>query len=83
MSDGSEPFKPPGRMERFQRWLEVKTGYEFLCHACNRMNLQEEGEGGGGCIGSCRMTDKERAQDYLNGSDAYVPRYRHRRFLGG
>lgn len=83
MSDNSEPFQPLGRLERLQRWLEIKLGYEFLCQTCNRTDLQEEGEGGGGCIGMCRMTDRERAQDYLNGSDAYVPRYRNRRRLGG
>lgn len=81
--DTSEPHAPLSRVEWLQRRVEIWLGYEFLCHTCDRANLQEEGEGGGGCIGMCRLTDKERAKDYLGGSDGYVPRYRHRRRLGG
>lgn len=83
MSDDPHDFKPLTRMQKLQRWLEVQNGYEFLCHTCNAADLAEEGEGGGGCIGMCRLTNKERAKEYQGGSDAYVPRHRYRWLLGG
>ena len=69
--------------QRVSRWIEVRLGYEFLCHDCNAATRLGVAPRRSGCLGHCKLTNKQRAAEYLRGSDAYTPRIRNRFILGG
>lgn len=69
--------------QRLTRWLEVRMGYEFLCHNCNTATRHGVAPGRSGCLGHCKFTNKERAEEYRKGSDAYTPRIKNRFAIGG
>lgn len=69
--------------QRVSRWVEVKMGYEFLCHDCNAATRLGVAPRRSGCLGHCGLTNKQRAAEYLKGSDAYTPRIKSRYLLGG
>lgn len=69
--------------QRLTRWLEVRMGYEFLCHNCNTATRHGVAPGRPGCLGHCKLTNKERAEEYRKGSDAYTPRIKNRFAIGG
>jgi hypothetical protein len=69
--------------QRLTRWLEVRMGYEFLCHNCNSATRHGVAPGRSGCLGQCKLTNKERAEEYRKGSDAYTPRIKNRFAIGG
>lgn len=69
--------------QRLTRWLEVRMGYEFLCHTCNDATRIGVAPGRPGCLGQCKLTNKQRGLEYRKGSDAYTPRIKNRYLLGG
>lgn len=69
--------------QRVSRWLEVKMGYEFLCHDCNNATRLGVAPRRAGCLGHCGLTNAQRAEEYRKGSDAYTPRIKNRYAIGG
>ncbi|MSO64301.1 MAG: hypothetical protein EXQ85_00610 [Alphaproteobacteria bacterium] len=78
MSDDFSDIKLT-RWQRWGRWLETRMGYEFLCRDCNNLARHGEvGPDGSGCLGQCGLSNEQRAAEYRQGSDAYVPRVKAR-----
>lgn len=69
--------------QRISRWIETRLGYEFLCHDCNNATRIGVAPRRSGCLGHCGLTNRQRAEEYRMGSDAYTPRIRNRYTIGG
>lgn len=85
MNDNDAPLEDTRLplVRRVGRWIEARLGYEFLCQECNDATRFGVAPGRSGCLGHCRLTNRQRAAEYRKGSDAYVPRIKGRYTLGG